>query len=177
MLNPNQTLDMSPIGAVFHVVKTSQQTDGNTLEMEWELLPASGGTPLHIHPSAKETYRVIEGELEVNVDGKWKLLRKGEELTVPEGIPHTFRNPLNSVTRVYNIHSPAMRFGEYFEGLNKIVDKLSHGGKGKLKMNLNTATHLSMLMKKYSEEIISVKPPDFVVSLLNRVGKVKGIKI
>ncbi len=177
MLAPNQTLDMTPIGAVFHVAKTSQDTNGQSLEMQWELLPMSGGTPLHIHPSAKETYKVIEGQLEININGKWKLLQKDEEFTVPEGVPHTFRNPTSSITRVYNIHSPAMRFDEYFEGLNNIVEKLSHGGKEKLKINLNTATHLSMLMKKYSEEIISVNPPAFVVSLLNRIGKIRGIKV
>jgi mannose-6-phosphate isomerase-like protein (cupin superfamily) len=177
MLMPKQTLDMTPIGAVFHVTKTAQQTNGQSLEMEWELLPTSGGTPVHIHPSAKETYKVIEGQLEINVDGRWKLLQKGEELTVPERIPHTFRNPSNSLTRVYNIHSPALRFDEYFEGLYNIVAKLSAGGKVKLKMNINTATHLSMLMKKYSEEIVSVNPPDFIVSLLNTVGKIRGIKI
>jgi mannose-6-phosphate isomerase-like protein (cupin superfamily) len=177
MLAPNQTLDMTPIGAVFHVAKTSQETNGQSLEMQWELLPMSGGTPVHIHPSAKETYKVIEGQLEINVDGKWTLLQKGEELTVPEGIPHTFRNPSSSVARVYNIHSPAMRFDEYFEGLYNIIEKLSGRGKEKLKMNLNTVTHLSMLMKKYKEEIVSVNPPNFVVSLLNRVGKIRGIKI
>jgi hypothetical protein len=90
-------------------------------------------------------------------------LWKGEEVKVSEGVPHMFRNPTSSLTRVYNIHSPAMRFGEYFEGLNKIIAKLSQGGKEKLKMNLNTATHLSMLMKKYREEIISVNPPGFVL--------------
>ena len=177
MLTPNQTLDMTPIGAVFHIVKTAQQTNGQSLEMEWELLPTSGGTPLHIHPSAKETYKVIHGQLELKVDGKWKLLQKGEEITVPEGIPHTFRNPSSNLIKVYNTHSPALRFDDYFEGLYNLVAKLSHGGKEKLEMNINTATHLSMLMKKYREEIISVNPPDFVVSLLNKIGKIRGIKI
>ena len=177
MNTPIQTLDMTPIGAVFYVIKTAQQTNGQSLEMEWEVMPTSGGTPVHIHPSASETYKVIEGELEINVDGEWRLLQKGEELTVPEGVPHTFRNSSASITRVYNIHSPALRFHEYFEGLNNIVAKLSNGGQDKLRMNINTVTHLSMLMKKYREEIISVNPPDFIISLLNKIGKLRGIKI
>lgn len=177
MLKPKQTLDITPIGAVFHVIKTAQETNGQSFEMEWELLPSSAGTPIHIHPAAKETYKVLEGQLEVLLNGKWKLLKKGEELTVPEGIAHTFRNPTGSLIKVYNIHSPAMRFEGYFEGLNNIVAKLSGGGKKKLKMNLDTATHLSMLMKKYNDEIISVNPPNFVVSLLNKVGKLRGLKV
>jgi mannose-6-phosphate isomerase-like protein (cupin superfamily) len=177
MLASNQTLDITPIGMIFHIVKTPQQTNGKSLEMEWELLPKAGGTPLHIHPAAKETYKVIEGQIEINIDGKWKLLQQGEELTVSERTSHTFRNPTDNLTRVYNIHSPAMRYDEYFEGLNNIVSRLSHGSKEKLKMNLNTAIHLSMLMQKYKEEITSVNPPAFIVSVLNRIGKMKGLKV
>lgn len=114
MLTANQTLDMTRIGIVFHIIKTSADTNGQSLEMEWELLPKADGTPLHIHPAAKESYRVIEGQLEVKINGKWRLLQQGEEITVAEGTSHTFRNPINSVTRVYNTYSPAMRFDEYF---------------------------------------------------------------
>ena len=177
MLTANQSLDMTPIGMVFHIVKTPIDTNGQALEMEWELMPNSGGTPLHIHPHAEESYKVLEGQLELNIDGKWQILRSGEEATVRAGTPHTFRNPINGVTRVYNTHSPAMKFDEYFEALSSIVNKLSGGHKEKLKMSLNVATHLSRLMKKYPEEIVSVNPPDFVMSLLNIIGKMRGLKV
>ena len=177
MVTAKQTLDMTPIGMVFHIVKTPADTGGQSLEMEWTLLPKADGTPLHIHPSAKESYKVIEGQLEVNINGKWQLLQPGGEITVPEGTPHTFRNPSDSVTRVYNTHAPAMHFKDYFEGLSNVVNKLSDGGKEQLKINLNVATHLSMLMKKYKEEIVSVNPPGFIVSLLNAVGKMRGLKV
>jgi mannose-6-phosphate isomerase-like protein (cupin superfamily) len=177
MVTANQTLDMTPIGMVFHVVKTADDTNGKSLEIEWQLLPNADGTPLHVHPKASESYKVLEGQLEVNINGTWRPLQQGEELTVPPGTPHTFRNPLNSITRVYNIHTPAMHFGEYFEGLNNVVQKLSDGSTAPLKTNFNVATHLSMLMKKYKEEIVSVNPPNFAVSILNIIGKLRGIKI
>ncbi len=168
---------MTPIGMIFHVLKTARETGGNSLEMEWELLPKADGTPVHIHPTAKETYKVIEGQLELYINGKWSLLQKGEEITVQGGTPHTFRNPADQVTRLYNTHSPAMRFDEYFEGLSNIVTKLSAGSKENLKVNLNAATHFSMLMIKYKNEIISVNPPNFIVSLLNLSGKMRGLKV
>jgi hypothetical protein len=58
-----------------------------------------------------------------------------------------------------------------------VVSRLSQGSKEKLKINLNSATHLSMLMKKYKEEIVSVNPPNFIVSVLNRIGKIQGLKV
>jgi mannose-6-phosphate isomerase-like protein (cupin superfamily) len=173
----DQTLDMTPIGVVFHIRKTSQESNGKIFEMEWELLPEAGGTPVHIHPLAVETYKVLEGKLEVNVNGKWKTLGKGQELTVGKGVPHTFRNPTDTLTRVYNSHAPAMQFEAYFKDLRDIVAKLSSGKKEKLKMNLNAVIHLSMLMKKYPAEIRSVNPPDFVVSMMNGMGKLRGIKL
>jgi mannose-6-phosphate isomerase-like protein (cupin superfamily) len=177
MLTSNQTLDMTPIGMIFHIAKTPIETNGRTLEIEWELLPKADGTPVHIHPSAKETYQVLEGQLEVNINGQWKTLKQGDVLTVDEGVPHTFRNPLDGVTRIYNTHAPSMRFDHYFEGLSNIVTKLSSGKKEKLKMNLNAVIHLCMLMKKYKAEIVPVSPPNFIVSLLNSIGKMRGIKV
>ena len=70
-----------------------------------------------------------------------------------------------------------MRFDDYFEGLSNAVEKLSNGSKSKLEMDLNVATHLSMLMKKYKEEIVSVNPPNFVVSMLDTIGKIRGLKV
>jgi quercetin dioxygenase-like cupin family protein len=177
MLHTNQILDMTPIGMIFRIAKTPGDTAGSSLEMEWTLLPRADGTPIHTHPTAKETYTVLEGELEINIRGKWQRLQPGQTATVPEGTPHTFRNPCDRPARVYNSHSPALRFDEYFEGLNATIDKLSKGSRQPLKMNLNTATHLSMLMKKYSKEIVPVNPPGFIVSLLNASGKIRRIKV
>ena len=106
-----------------------------------------------------------------------QLLQQGEKILVAEGIPHTFRNSATSITRVYNTRAPAMRFDDYFEGLSNAVEKLSNGSKSKLELHLNVATHLSMLMKKYKEEIVSVNPPNFVVSMLDTIGKIRGLKV
>lgn len=64
-------LDLSHIGAPFHIMKTATGTDGQALEMEWELQPRSSGTPVHIHPTASETYEVLEASFDVYVDGVW----------------------------------------------------------------------------------------------------------
>jgi mannose-6-phosphate isomerase-like protein (cupin superfamily) len=177
MLTKDQVLDMKSIGMIFRIIKTGVETNGQSLEMEWELLPHQAGTPVHIHPLADEYYKVLEGKMEVNINGHWKVLNKGEELTVRKGTAHTFRNPENTLTKVFNTHSPAMKFDEYFKGLHDIVARLSSGKNEKLKTNLNVAVHMSMLMKKYPEEIISLNPPGFIVSILNTVGKLRGIKV
>ena len=64
-------LDCTELGMVMTIVKTSKDTGGKSLEMEWTLSPNSGGTPVHIHPAAIEIYEILSGELEIFKKGKW----------------------------------------------------------------------------------------------------------
>ena len=177
MIKDNRILDLTPIDTIFSIKKTSAETNGSAFEMEWELFPYSEGTPLHIHPCAKEKYTILEGSMDVFINGKWQTLSKGETITVHEGIPHTFKNSSDKITRVYNVHEPAMQFENYFRDLAKVVNKLSGNGKNKLKMNFTVATYMSMLMNKYPDEIVSVKPPAFATKILSSLGKLRGCKI
>ena len=52
-------LDCTELGMLMTIMKTSKDTDGKSLEMEWTLTPNSGGTPVHIHPEAIETYEIL----------------------------------------------------------------------------------------------------------------------
>jgi quercetin dioxygenase-like cupin family protein len=167
-------LDLGPIGATFHVRKTAQDTDGKSLEMEWFLAPRSGGTPIHIHPAASESYEILEGELDLYVNGKWKRLSRGETASVEAGVPHTFRNPSMSVTRVYNTHAPAMRFGEYFESIHRVVKS---GNVQPDRMTVRAMLYLSMLMVNFEDEIRSVRPPHFVMRVAARVASLLGYRL
>ncbi len=59
MLRSGDVLDLTPVGAIFHIRKTAGETQGGSFEMEWELAPHTGGTPVHIHPHATESYEVL----------------------------------------------------------------------------------------------------------------------
>lgn len=178
MLQIGQTLDMSPIGMTFYVIKTGRETNQQCLELLWTLQPKAGGAPVHTHPTAKEIYKVLEGVLEVNVNGKWNLLKAGDEFLVEEGVAHTFRNPSEKISKIHNTYTPALRFEEYFEGLHAVVDKLAgQDKKAPLKVDMNVVTHLCMLMKKHKDEIRSVDPPPFMVSFLTLVGKLRRLKV
>ena len=167
-------LNLSPIGAVFRVIRTAAETDGRALEMQWLLEPGAHGTPVHIHPSATETYEVLEGKLDLYVDGAWKVLGEGERGSAPPGTPHTFRNSSRSRTRVFNTHSPAMRFGDYFETIHRIVDS---GVIEPSRMTPKAMLYLSMVMTRFEDEIISVRPPQIVVRIASRVARLLGYRI
>lgn len=174
MLQAGDILDLGPIGAKFFIQKTAADTGGRSFEMEWELAPRTGGTPVHIHPSATETYEVLEGKLDVYVDGAWRTLAAGERLGVEPGIPHTFRNSSAEAVRVYNAHEPAMRFSEYFEGLGKLTARGIISGR---RMTPKVILHLAMLMTSHEEEILSVKPPHLVMRIFGRMGRLLGYRL
>ena len=174
MPHTGDVFDLSPIGAVFHVRKTAEETQGRSFEMEWELFPMSGGTPVHVHPYGTESYKVLAGTLDLYVDGVWKRLGPGEAATVEPGVPHTFRNATDAPVRVYNVHAPAMKYGEYFEGLHRVV---SSGAVRPGRMTLKAVLYLSMLMTSFEDEIRSVKPPHAVMRILARVARLLGYRV
>ncbi len=174
MLKAGDVLDLSPIGAIFHVRKTANETDGRALEMEWELAPRTGGTPVHIHPHATESYEVLEGEFDVYVDGGWRTMTAGERVTVPAGVPHTFRNASDGATRVYNAHEPAMRFDEYFARLGRVVQS---GVVSPERMTPKAMLYLAMVITSQEDEIRSVKPPHALMRVLGAIGRLLGYRV
>ena len=104
-----------PDGSTYIVARTAAETDGEWVEMEFVLPPGCVPPPPHIHPVQVEEYEVLEGSLDVVVDGEWRTLRPGESVLVPVGALHTFRNRSGGVVRVRNWHRPAMRFEDFIE--------------------------------------------------------------
>jgi mannose-6-phosphate isomerase-like protein (cupin superfamily) len=170
-IHSGDRLDLSPIGAIFHVLKTGDDTNGAALEMEWELAPHASGTPVHVHPHATESYDVIDGRLDVLIDGKWRTLSRGESASVPPGVPHTFRNPDAAVSRVRNTHAPAMRFGEYFGTIGRIVES---GAVEHDRMTPKAMLYLAAVMMRFKPEIVSVRPPHLVIAVSAAVAKLLG---
>ena len=165
-------LDCTELGMVMTIVKASKDTDCKSLEMEWTLSPNSGGTPIHIHPAAIETYEILSGELEIFKKDKWIRAGVGEKITIEKGEAHTFRNTTDEPVQVYNTHQPAMEFENFFKGLHQFSKSgLVKNGK----MNFKSIVGISTLWTNYAKEIVSVNPPSFVMRLLGVYGRLTGI--
>ena len=95
------------------VVRSHDETGGDFVEMELTLPPGAFSPPPHRHPTQAEEYDVLEGELEVMIDGDWTTLRPGESASVPAGSRHTFKTPKGA--RVRNFHRPGSHFDTFIE--------------------------------------------------------------
>jgi quercetin dioxygenase-like cupin family protein len=114
MAKSSDRFDM-PDGSAYIVRRPAAETGGEYVEMEFVLPPGCVAPPPHVHPQQVEEYEVLEGSLDVTVDGQWRTLARGESASVPQGALHTFRNRSGAVVRVRNWHRPAVRFEDFIE--------------------------------------------------------------
>jgi quercetin dioxygenase-like cupin family protein len=55
------------------------------------LLTAASNPPVHVHHEEDEAFYVLDGELELEVDGKVVVATPGTYALAPRAVPHTFR--------------------------------------------------------------------------------------
>ena len=105
------------IGHWIQFIKTSQETNGKLLQLEYgvanpESVPA---IPYHKHLKSLERFEVLSGQLGVNLDGKRRVLNEGEQLYIPPGTPHTFWNAGSAELRFITDVQPPGGFQIYWE--------------------------------------------------------------
>ena len=96
-------LDCRQIGMVMTIVKTSDDTEGKSFEMEWVLSPRAESTPVHIHPEAIETYQILMGELEVFKKDKWVIAKEGDKVIIEKASP-TRSEIVRTIMYVFTTH-------------------------------------------------------------------------
>ena|SRR5215211_7088647 len=109
-------------GSVYSVRRPAASTGGEYVEMEFVLPARSFAPPPHVHPEQVEEYEVIEGRLDVMIDGEWSSLGPGESAPVPAGALHTFKNPTDQTVRVKNWHRPAKSFEDFIASAAGALD-------------------------------------------------------
>jgi quercetin dioxygenase-like cupin family protein len=148
-----------PDGSVYAVTSAVADNAGAFVEMEFTLPPGSVPPPAHVHPGPVEEYEVLEGTLEVIIDGNWKTLLPGDTATVPAGSIHTFRNRSGALVRVRNVHRPPARFEEYIEHIYRLTR--ARGIRGA--RDPRAPLYLSLLMLEYPETLAAGRRRERVV--------------
>ncbi len=92
--------------------------DGDLSLMERTLLPGGRRPPAHRHTNCSEAYFVLDGTVEVEVEGTCHTLGPEDFVLVPRGKAHTFGNPAADPARLLVLHAPAM--DAYFAELHAL---------------------------------------------------------
>jgi quercetin dioxygenase-like cupin family protein len=80
------------MGVTIRIKADAQETNGAFSLIEMVAPPFFPGAPAHYHREMSESFFVIEGSLEVTLDGKVRSLGAGEFAIAQKGTMHAFRN-------------------------------------------------------------------------------------
>lgn len=92
-------------GGGLHTWMLLAEETGGALFLFEDVLVKGKTTPLHAHPEADELSYVLEGEIEIQVDGTRTRLRSGGVSFVPRGVAHAFI-VLSDTARIVAIQTP-----------------------------------------------------------------------
>lgn len=108
---------------------TSVQTNGAFYLCEATFAPESG-SPLHIHHYEDEVVYVLEGTINIRLDGRKLQAESGGIIHLPKNIPHALQNPLKTPLRIMVFAIPG-GLESYFDEVdaalqNGSLDKETH---------------------------------------------------
>jgi quercetin dioxygenase-like cupin family protein len=148
-------------------LKTSAETNGEYSLFEIEVAP-EGGNSLHAHGVFTEEFKVIEGELNVQVGEQHMVLKPGESALVPLGVAHRFYNTSDKRT-VFHVELRPGHQG--FEQTLRIAYRMADVKQGVIK-NLLTFGVLVELSDTKITDLGFVMQPLFrlLASLARRSG-------
>lgn len=108
---------------LFIVHVSGEDTDGR-LSLVEGLLPPEAMTPLHVLPRVSQILYVLEGELTAYLPGMSRVLRRGDAMYQPVGVPQTHRVTSSEPARVLAINSPA-GFERFFVETGRQAESLT----------------------------------------------------
>ena len=91
------------------------ETIGDYSLLEVTVTPDIPGPPPHYHIDAPELFHLVDGEIDVMVDGTWHSLSKGESIMVPQKSVHSFRHTGEGLCRFITTWSPRGFEGFFLE--------------------------------------------------------------
>ena len=92
MAHPHQEIHNPQTGQSIRFIHTRKDTNGMLLEMETTYQPQSVRPAPHFHPHQVEDFKVLSGEVTVELNGQRTVLRAGDTLHIPPRTTHMMWN-------------------------------------------------------------------------------------
>jgi mannose-6-phosphate isomerase-like protein (cupin superfamily) len=113
------TIESPRIGQTICFSRTAADTAGSELVIEAVMRPGAF-LPPHVHVRQDEHFEVLAGTATFTVDRQKIIAEPGEQLYVPAGVAHRFRNASTADVRIRGTLRPALRTEELFERLFRL---------------------------------------------------------
>ncbi|WP_247234224.1 cupin domain-containing protein [Telluribacter sp. SYSU D00476] len=132
---------------------TGKDTDGQLLEMETTYNAFSKEPAAHYHPNQDETFIVLEGEINIRMDGQLRVLRKGDRLDVPKNKVHSMWNSTPDRAVVNWKVRPALETDHLLETLHGLANDGKTNDAG-----MPPLLQVAMMINKYDHVMRLAKP-------------------
>ena len=126
--------------------------------------PGNLGPPEHIHPTYAEHFKILSGEFLFLYDGEERRLRPGEELTIPQGVRHTFRCVSDEYGVLIGETWPASNVDKVISTLFGLAHEGKVGKQGQPKF-----LQAMMMGEALADDTLFLSPPPAVVLLLTKL--------
>jgi len=97
-----------------------KDTDGRLGLFEHRMEPGAPGASPHVHREQLEAFYVLEGVVDIYLDGETISAPAGSYVQVPEDVPHGFHNPHSQSAKMLIFFSPGLNREEYFRRLGAL---------------------------------------------------------
>jgi quercetin dioxygenase-like cupin family protein len=130
MIRPGDRLENPVTGEVLIFHETAAENGGERVRVETIVEPAGFVAATHVHPSQTERFDVLEGTVEFRVGGETVRASAGDEVVVPPGTPHRFRNAGEEEARFLLDVRPALKFESLIETMFTLAAEGKTGKRG-----------------------------------------------
>lgn len=105
VVNDSELVEIGSQGVSFKLVHNGNRQ--RALGFLIECYAPGTSTGGHLKHQGEEVGTVLEGEIELTVDGEHYQLTAGQSYVIDTGLPHTFTNSSDRECRIISAHTPA----------------------------------------------------------------------
>ena len=168
MIRTGDVIENPITGERLRFLKTSRDTNGESVVVECTVQPHGFVAAAHIHPEQSEHFQVLKGRVGFRLGGEKVELGAGESVLVEPGTAHKFWNAGDEPARFVTVVRPALRFEQLIETMYSLAADGKTNRKG-----MPNPLRLAVIAQEHFADVQLPFPPAF----LQRLGLAMGAPV
>ena len=137
--------------------RSTDADGGEVLHVETWVDPGGGVTP-HVHPAMEERFHVLEGNPSFLAGREWSTAAPGEEVVVPAGVRHAYRNDGDRIVHFRCDVRPPSQLQEFLEEVAVLSQKGMITRRG-LPKSPGALLQTAAIAERYQDMAVLLFPP------------------
>jgi quercetin dioxygenase-like cupin family protein len=169
MISTGQTIENPVTGERLRFLKTSRDTNGESVVVEVTVQPHGFVAAAHVHPEQSEHFQILEGKVGFKLGREKVELRPGESVLVDPGTAHKFWNAGDEPARFVTVVRPALQFEQLIETMFGLAADGKTNRKG-----MPNPLRLAVIANEHFDDVRLPFPPAFLQRMALALGAPAG---